>query len=331
MGQYDALLKPLKIKNVVIRNRIMSTAHAPAYDEDGKPKERYQLYHEEKAKGGIGLTMFGGSTGVSVDSKLDWGALACDDDSIVPYFRQFSELIHRHGAALMIQITHMGRWAHWDLGSWLPPIGPSFAHERAKFQYPKAMEDWDIRRVVRDFGQAARRCKEGGLDGLEVSAHGSALFDQFWSPLHNNRTDKYGGSLENRMRFGLEVFEEMRRSVGADYVLGMRMSGDEMIERGHAPEDCLEIARRYAQSGLVDFLNVSGSQTYTYLAHARITPNMSWPVAPYLHLASAIKAAVDVPVFHATRINDLATAARAVEDGHVDMVAMTRGHMADPH
>ena len=331
MAQYDALLKPFAIKNVTIRNRIMSTAHAPAYSEAGKPKERYQIYHEEKARGGIGLTMFGGSTGVSIDSKLDWGALSAHDDTIIPYFREFAERIHRHGAKLMVQITHMGRWAHWDLGDWFVPVAPSATHERAKYQYPKALEDWDIRRIIADFGQATRRSRDGDLDGVEISAHGSSLFDQFWSPLHNHRTDQYGGSLENRMRFGIEVLEELRRVVGDDYVIGMRMAGDEIIKGGHTPEDCLKIACHYAESGLLDFLNISAGQTYTYMVHAQLTPGMALPVAPYLHLASTIKAEVDIPIFQATRINDLATAARAVEDGHVDLVGMTRAHIADPH
>src|SRR5688572_31621617 len=109
MAKYDALLKPLTIKKTTIRNRIVSTAHAPAYDEDRKPKERYQLYHAEKAKGGIGLVMFGGSTGVAIDSEAGWGQLSAADDSIIPYFKEFSDRVHGHGAKIIVQLTHMGR------------------------------------------------------------------------------------------------------------------------------------------------------------------------------------------------------------------------------
>ncbi|MHB1216939.1 MAG: oxidoreductase [Alphaproteobacteria bacterium] len=331
MGQYDALLKPLTIKGVTIRNRIMGTAHAPAYDEDGKPKARYQAYHEEKAKGGIGLTMFGGSTGISADSRLEWGALHAADDSIIPYFAQMAERVHKHGAKVMVQIAHMGKWANWSLADWIPSVAPSASMERRKYTYPKELEDWDIRRIVKDFGQAARRCKEGGLDGFEISCHGSTLVDQFWSPVHNQRTDAYGGNLENRLRFFREALEEMRRVAGDDFPIGVRMSGDELLKEGLHNEQCVEIARFYAERGLVDFLNVTGGGSFTYMLHARLTPNMAWPVAPYLHFASAIKAAVNVPVFQASRINDLATATRAIEDGHLDMVGMTRGHISDPH
>ena len=121
MASYDALLKPLTIKHLTIRNRIMGSSHAPAYGKDGKPQERYQLYHEEKAKGGIGLAMFGGSSSVSIDSPASmWSQLSVADDSIIPYFKQFSARLHRHGARLMCQLTHMGRRTRWDT-SWRVP------------------------------------------------------------------------------------------------------------------------------------------------------------------------------------------------------------------
>lgn len=328
----DALLKPLKIKGLTIRNRVMGTSHAPGYGKDGKPQERYQLYHEEKAKGGIGLTMFGGSSSVAIDSPATpWNQISVADDSVVPFFQSFSERIHRHGAKLMIQLTHMGRRTRWDTDNWMPTVSASPRREPASRSIPKEIEDFDIGRIVADFAAAAVRCKAGGLDGLEVSAAHGHLIDQFWSPDVNKRTDKYGGSLENRMRFGIEVLEAIRAAVGDDYVVGMRMSADEMFAAGLSHEDCLTIASEYARRGLVDFLNILGGQARDDMAHAVILPNMSFPVAPFLFLPSAVKREVDVPVFHAQRITDLATAARAVAEGHVDMVAMTRAHIADPH
>jgi dimethylglycine catabolism A len=328
----DALLKPLQIKGLTIRNRIMSTSHAPGYGKDGKPQERYQLYHEEKAKGGIGLTMFGGSSSVAPDSPAaPWNQISVADDSVVPFFQEFSERVHRHGAKLMIQLTHMGRRTKWDTENWFPTLAPSPRREPASRTIPKEMEDEDIARVIASFAAAARRCREGGLDGCEISAAHGHLIDQFWSPSVNQRTDKYGGSLENRMRFGIEVLEAMRAAAGDDFVIGIRMSGDEMIADGLSQEDCLAIASEYARRGVVDFLNVLGGQARDHIAHAISLPNMSFPVAPFLFLPSAIKREVDIPVFHAQRVTDLATAARAVADGHVDMVAMTRAHIADPH
>lgn len=328
----DALLKPLRIKGLTIRNRVMSTSHAPGYGKDGKPQERYQLYHEEKAKGGIGLTMFGGSSSVALDSPASpWNQISVADDSVVPYFQEFADRIHRHGARLMIQLTHMGRRTRWDTDNWLPTVSPSPRREPASRSIPKEMEKEDIARIVADFAAAARRCKEGGLDGLEISAAHGHLVDQFWSPSANTRTDGYGGSLENRMRFGIEVLEAIRAAVGDDYVVGMRMSGDELLAQGLSHEDCVAIAAEHSRRGLVDFLNVMGGQARDHIAHAVSLPNMAFPVAPFLYLASAVKREVDVPVFHAQRVTDLATAGRAVAEGHVDMVAMTRAHIADPH
>ncbi len=332
MPQYDALLRPFRLKHLTIRNRVMSTSHAPRYTEHGgMPGERYQLYHEEKAKGGIGLTCFGGSSSVALDSPLPFGQIDCGDDRIVPYFTSFARRVHRHGAKLICQITHIGRRANTDQHHWLPLISPSPVRETLHRGFPKEAEDWDIRRVVRDYARAARRCKDGGLDGVEVIAAAQHLMDSFWSPMVNRRTDKYGGSLDNRMRFGLEAFEAIRKSVGDDFVVGLRMSGDELVDGGSTAEDCLAIATAYARSGLIDYLNVYQGQASNFAGLAVLMPNMSFPSAPFLYLASAIKAKVALPVFHASAIRDLATAARAIEDGHVDMVAMTRAHIADPH
>ena len=328
----EALFQPLRIRQMVLRNRVMSTSHAPGYGRDGKPQERYQLYHEEKAKGGIGLTMFGGSSSVSLDSPAaPWAQISVADDSVIPYFQQFAERVHRHGAKLMIQLTHMGRRTRWDTEHWLPTLSASARREPASRSIPREMDSHDIARVTADYAAAARRAREGGLDGVELSAAHGHLVDQFWSPSSNKRTDAYGGSLANRMRFGAEVLGAMRRAAGDDFVIGMRMSGDELLEDGLSQEDCLAIAAHYAQEGLVDFINVLGGQARDHIAHAVIVPNMAFPVAPFLHLASAIKREVDVAVFHAQRVTDLATAARAVAEGHVDMVAMTRAHIADPH
>ena len=152
------------------------------------------------------------------------------------------------------------------------------------------MEDWDFARIIRDFGQAARRCKEGGLDGVELSFQTLHLVPQFWSPSANKRTDEYGGSLDNRMRFSLEVLEEVRRQVGPDFIIGIRMTVDELIADGLDAKEGLEIAIRLAKSGMVDFLNVWAGQARDWRSLSVVMANMAFPVAPFLHLASAVKA-----------------------------------------
>ncbi len=331
MGSYDALLKPLTIKHVTFRNRIMGSSHAPAYGKDGKPQERYQLYHEEKAKGGIGLAMFGGSSSVSIDSPAAmWSQLSVADDSIIPYFKEFAGRIHRHGARLMCQLTHMGRRARWDSEAWLPTIAPSPIREPAHRSFPKEMEDFDIERVQEDFAEAARRCREGDLDGCEFVFTGH-INDQFICPATNRRTDEYGGSLDNRMRFHLEMLAKARARVGEDFLLGIRITGDDLLEGGNSMQECLEILRRFAASGHLDFLNVVGGNVFTHAALAVNVPNMAFPPAQFLYLASAARQLTGMPVFYANNVKDLATAARAVEEGHCDMLGMTRGHIADPY
>lgn len=328
---YGALLRPLTIKGVTIRNRVMSTAHTSGAGDDGKPKERYQRYQEERARGGIGLTIVGGSTAVAPDTP---GAamlhLDASADGIVPWYAELSDRIHRHGATVFAQIAHMGRRANYDNEHWIAPVAPSPVREPAHRAFPRVAEDWDLRRLVRAFAAAARRVRDGGIDGVELSATHGHLLDQFWSPRVNHRTDEYGGSLQNRVRFSLEVIEAVRSAVGDDYVVGLRLSGDELIAGGLTSQDCVEIASMLVDGG-VDYLSVLGGQAEDLPSHATIFPGMDARPAPFLGLASQIRAAVDVPVFYAQRVADLGTAARAIESGAIDMVGMTRAHLADPH
>jgi 2,4-dienoyl-CoA reductase-like NADH-dependent reductase (Old Yellow Enzyme family) len=330
MTASDPLLQPLRLKHLVLKNRVMSTAHAPAYVEDGLPLSRYQLYHEEKAKGGLALTMFGGSSSVAPDSPSSFGQIDFSHDRIIPVLEGFAQRIHRHGCALMVQITHAGRRTRWDTGDWLPTVSASPLREHQHRSFPKELEVEDIRRIHKAYGAAALRAREGGLDGLEVICS-SHLPDQFWSPAMNKRSDGYGGSLGNRIRFSLEMFEEIRRRVGPDYIVGMRMSADEMLEGGMSPEESLEIAVRHARSGLIDFVNVVGADATTDLGISKLIPTMGQRTAPYAGHARRIREAVGLPVFHATRITDLSTARHVIAEGQADMVGMTRAHIADPH
>ena len=329
-SRYPHLLQPFRLRHLTFKNRLMSTSHAPGYVEDRHPKLRYQLYHEEKAKGGLALTMFGGSSNIAPDSPSAFGQIYIGDDSIIPVLQEFSERVHRHGCAIMCQITHMGHRTLWNVEDWLPPLAPSVVCEHAHRSFPKEMDRSDIRRVVRAFGDAALRCKEGGLDGTELLAHGH-LINQFWSPLVNRRTDEYGGSLENRARFGLEVLEEVRRRAGDDFLVGIRMMGDEMKEGGLTRDDCLALGKIYADTGMCDFLNVIAGQVGDERGLSKALPSMAGPRAPFVHIAARMKEETGIAVFHATRIADLATAEHCVREGFVDMVAMTRAHMADPH
>ena len=326
----DPLLQPFQLRGLTLRNRLMSTAHEPAYTEDGMPKKRYRLYHAEKAKGGIALTMIGGSSVVAHDSPQAFGNILLYKDECVRWLKELADDVHDKGAAVMIQITHLGRRTSWSKDDWLPVIAPSPIREPAHRAFPKAMEDWDFARVIAAYADAAERVKAGGLDGLEFECYGH-LIDQFWSPATNKRDDEYGGSIDNRLRFGMAVFEAVRRRVGPDFLLGARLVCDEDWERGLSREEGMAIARRLTRSGLIDFLNVIRGHIDTEEGLSRVIPGMGERSAPHLDFAGEVRAETRLPTFHAARIQDVATARHAIESGKLDMVGMTRAHLADPH
>ncbi|MBO6522014.1 MAG: NADH:flavin oxidoreductase [Rhodospirillales bacterium] len=330
MAANDPLLQPYQLKHLQLRNRIMSTAHEPAYSEDGMPKERYRLYHEEKAKGGIALTMTAGSAVVSPDSPPAFGNLHAYKDEIVPWLREMSDACHEHGAAIMMQITHLGRRTGWNHSDWLPVLAPSPIREPAHRAFPKMIEDWDIERIVGEYADTAERMKAGGLDGIEIEAYGH-LMDQFWSPATNQRDDEWGGSLENRMRFSMRVIDAVRDRVGPDFIVGVRMVADEDWDAGITKEEGIEIARRLVATGKIDFLNLIRGHIDSDAALSRVIPVGGMASAPHLDFCGEVRAATKFPIFHAARISDVATARHAVAEGKLDMVGMTRAHMADPH
>jgi 2,4-dienoyl-CoA reductase-like NADH-dependent reductase (Old Yellow Enzyme family) len=330
MTSNDPLLLPYRLKSVALRNRLVSTAHEPGYTEDGLPKRRYRLYHVEKAKGGIGLTMIGGSSVVAEDSPQAFGNILLYKDECVRWLAELADDVHAHGAAAMIQITHLGRRTSWAKADWLPILAPSPVREPAHRAWPKAMEDWDIARVVAAYADGAERARAAGLDGIEIEAYGH-LIDQFWSPATNRREDAYGGSLENRMRFGNQVIEAIRTRLGPDFVVGIRMVCDEQVEQGLTREDGLEIARRLAGAGQIDFVNVIRGHIDTDEGLSHVIPGMGQRSAPHLDFAGEVRAAAGIATMHAARIQDVATARHAIASGRLDLVGMTRAHLADPH
>ena len=326
----DPLLQPFRLRHLTLRNRIVSTSHEPNYAEDGLPTERYRRYHVEKAKGGIAMTMVGGSAIVAPDSPPAFGNLKLYDPAILPLFRRLAEACHAYDTAVLCQITHLGRRSSSYAGDWLPLMAPSPVREPAHRSFPKAMEDWDIARAVADYARGAKACRDGGLDGIEIESYGH-LLDAFWSPLTNRRDDGWGGSLDNRLRFAFQVLEAIRAAVGPDFIVGIRMVVDEDTEEGLQADEGFEIARRIAASGLIDFVNVIKGHIDTDEGLSHVIPGMGTPSAPHLGTVAALKRELGLPILHAARINDVATARHAVESGALDLVGMTRAHLADPH
>lgn len=326
----DPLLQPYKLKHLTLRNRIMITSHEPAYPEDGMPKGRYRAYHVERAKAGVALTMTAGSASVARDSPPVFNNILAWKDEVVGWMKGMVDECHDHGAAVMIQLTHLGRRTRWDKGDWLPVVAPSHEREAAHRAFPKRIEDWDIARIIGDFADAAERMKAAGVDGIELEAYGH-LLEQFWSPLTNDLDAPYGGSLDNRLRFTFDVLRAIRARCGADFIVGLRYTGDQDMAGGMGRAEGMEVSHKLKDSGLVDFLNVVKGHIDTDPALTDLIPIQGMKSAPHLDFAGEIRAATGFPTFHAARIPDVATARHAIASGKLDMVGMTRAHMADPH
>ena len=327
----DPLLQPYQLKHLTLKNRIMTTSHEPAYPEDGMPKERYRAYHEERAKAGIALAMTAGSAAVSKDSPPVFNNVLAYKDEVIPWIQNLTDGCHEHGCAVMIQLTHLGRRTNWNKHDWLPSVSSSKHREPAHRAFPKLIEDWDIERIINDFADAAERMKAGGMDGIELQVSGH-LMDQFWSPLTNDLVGPYGAdTLENRMLFPMDVLGAIRKRIGDKFIIGFRYTADEMQKGGISAKDGLEMSKILAASGQLDFLNVNRGRIHTDPAMTDLIPVQGMSGAPHLNFAGKVKKITGMPTFHASRIPDVATARHAIENGILDMVGMTRAHMADPH
>ena len=325
----DPLLTPFTIKNLTLRNRIVSTSHEPSYGEDGLPKDRYRAYHVAKAKGGVGLTMIGGSSIVSRESAPAFGNLQLWKDESVHWMRLLTDEVHDHGAAVMIQLTHLGHRSSSYSGDWLPTISVSAVRERAHRSFTKEAEDWDLDRIKNDYVLAAQRCVAAGMDGIDLMIHGHYL-DSFMTPFWNHRSDEYGGSHENRMRYPLEVIKAIRAAVPQDFIISARMSFDELRQNGLSTGELLTVAQDIIDGG-VDVISALGGSIDSDARLTRMIPIMGMASAPHLELIGEIKQKLNVPVMHAGKIADVPTARYAIEAGLLDLVGMTRALIADPY
>lgn len=326
----DPLLQPFRLKGLELKNRIISTSHASMLDDGGLPLERYQAYHERKARGGLAMTMIGGSAMTSPDSSWGGGQVDISDDRVIPHLAALAGRVQAHGAKIMAQISHLGRRATALGANWLPAIAPSRMREVRTRSFPKEMDRADIDRVIAEYAASARRCLDAGFDGIETLS-GAHLIGQFMSPRVNRRTDDFGGSTANRARFGLMVHEAMRKAVGDALPIGLRFVIDEGCEDGLHPEECAEIAQLFEAEGHIDFFNcIYGLMDSDLLLAETNMPGLYQKDAPFLDNVAAFRHEVKLPLIHAAAIRDVATARHVIGSGIVDLVGMTRAHIADP-
>jgi mycofactocin system FadH/OYE family oxidoreductase 2 len=319
------LFSPITVGNCEIRNRILVSGHLTGFADNGMPSERHLRYYEARAKGGVGL-IIQEAVPVSPHGYLLPTAVQGWNDAIIPPLKKISDAVHAQGAKIFCQAWHNGNENHSYVSkvhsqscSDVPSCGVG--------EVPAAMTEKDIAEAIQLYVNFALRLKEGGYDGVELHfAHGY-LPQQFLSPYVNNREDQYGGSLENRMRFGLELIDGVRKAVGTDFVVGLRTSADELVPGGLTLDDMKEIAPVWDQTGQIDFLDVSVGN---YKSVAPIVAPMMIPAGPFVYAAAELRQEVDVPVFTAIRINDPVMANDIIENNEADMVVMTRASLCDP-
>ena len=330
---HPLLFEPLKVGPVQLRNRVICGAHFtmftepnPVWGEPGFYGRRYGRYLADRARGGV-AAVIAGETAVSPNTAYKMPNNANGwDEACVPHYAQLTEQVHEHGALAFIQLTHSGAMM---LGNWSKQVavGPSASPDY--FETPREMDQRDIRESIEYHVKCARNAVAGGFDGIEIqSAHGY-LLHQFLSPKFNYRTDEYGGSLENRMRYGVEVVTAVREAVGDQAAVGIRLVGDDEQSHGQpglTADDCAEVATRYEQLGLVDYLNVSVGIGGVGL----VRTNYSAPGFG-VYAAHKIRERVsDTPVFTVHRILTPDQAEGILERGEADGITLVRALIADP-
>jgi dimethylglycine catabolism A len=325
---FPLLMSSFELRGRMLRNRIVSTPHATGWSHDGLIAQTEIDYHVRKAAGGAGLVMTFGSASVDPTTQASYGSIALWDERNEPALRALADGVHGHGALCMSQMTHMGRRGN-SLTSGVPLRAPSDLPEGSHLEVPVPLDADELPAIVERFAAAARRLEQCGWDGAEVTSFGGHLIEQFFDPQVNIRTDAYGGSLENRTRFGREVLEAVRAAVSDDFIVGLRMAVDQCLTGGLGPEDMIEIARSLTSSGAVDLVSVSGGTGATRLATAYFVPGDELPEGVYNERAARFRHAVGVPVLVAGRILEPEVAEAGLEAG-VDLIAMTRAIIADP-
>jgi dimethylglycine catabolism A len=327
---FSLLLSPFELRDRRLRNRIVSTPHATGWGGSSGLLERSEVdYQVRKAAGGCGLVMTFGSASVDPTTAASYGSVALWDERNEPALRALAAGVHEHGGVCVSQMTHMGRRGH-SRESGIPLRAPSDLPEPVHHEVPVPLEAAEIPPIVERFAAAARRLEACGWDGCEVTSFGGHLIEQFFDPQVNTRSDRYGGSLENRTRFAREVLGALRAAVSERFIVGFRMTADQRLEGGLTPAQLREIAALVCATGHVDLLSVSGGTGATPLSQAATVPPDELPEGVYAELAGEMRAAVGIPVLVSGRILDGETAERCLRETGVELVGMTRAIIADP-
>ena len=327
---FENLFSPLTVGPTTLKNRIFSTGHMTVMLNDGQPSDAMVAYHKARAEGGAGLIILEAARAhVSGDSGRP--AIRAYEDACIPGYRRIGEACHPFGCKVFAQLSHPGREMPQAAdGTLAVAVAPSAIPNERFHVMPREMSVALIKDVVRGFESAAGRIRLAGLDGIEVVASHGYLIAQFFNPRVNIRSDEYGGSLENRVRFAREVLTAVRRGAGPKLTVGMRLSGEEKDHDGLESAEFLEIAEVLAGDGVLDYLNVTVGTSAGLAGSVHIVPPMAIETAYTAPLAAAIRARTELPILVAGRINQPQIAEKILAGGQADMCGMTRAMIADP-
>lgn len=316
------LFEPVKIGGLELKNRMVMPAIHHSYTPDGFVNDRLVRYYETRARGGVGLVMVGGCSIDIVGSGPFMVGL--HDDCFIEGLSRLTGAVKGAGAKIGAQLYQAGRYS-FSRGPGQEAIAPSPLASRLTRQVPREMTREDIDTVIESFAAAALRAKQAGFDAVEIIASAGYLICQFLSPVTNQRTDDYGGSWENRCRFGIEVIGKVRERVGKDYTLFVRLSGHDFIPGSNTNWEAAAFAAKLEKAG-ADCFNVTGGWHETRIP--QLTGDL--PRGGFAYLARGVKEAVKVPVVASNRINDPQVAEQILKDGSADLVSVGRGLIADP-
>ncbi|AFM41307.1 NADH:flavin oxidoreductase [Desulfosporosinus acidiphilus SJ4] len=316
------LFSPARIGTLQLSNRLVMTPMHLGYSPDGEVTERLIEYYRSRARGGVGLIIVGGCGIDKIGNAF--GMTQLDDDRYIPGLRQLVDAVHEEGAKIVPQLYQAGRYAH-SAHTGQPSVAPSPIPSRLTGQVPQELSQEKISEIIASYVSAAKRAQKAGFDGVEILASAGYLISQFLSPLTNQRTDRYGGDLQARMTFGLEVVDAVRSAVGPDYPIIVRVAGNDFMPGSHTNTESRAFCQALEKAG-VNALNVTGGW------HETPVPQLTMNVPPgaFAYLASGIKHAVSIPVIACNRINTPELAERILQEGKADFIGMARQLMADP-
>lgn len=316
-----ALFNPIKINGLQVRNRIAMPAMHLGYCNDGFVTDRLVDFYAERARGGAGLIIVGGC---GIDEHGMPSMIKIDDDKYIPGLARLTSAVKEHGSAISAQLFQAGRYSY-SFFFGLEPVAPSPVPSKLTRRTPRELTGDEVYKMIDTFASAALRAKQAGFDAVEVIGSAGYLVSQFLSPLTNLRKDRFGGDLDARMTFGLEVARRIREKVGPDFAVFFRVGGNDFMPGGNTNDEIKAFCVELEKAG-VDGLNVTGGW------HETLVPQitMGVPRGAYVYLASQIKRSVNIPVIACNRINEPGLADDVIFDGLADMVGIARGLIADP-